>query len=154
MSIWEIQLLPTAFFYRKHDEVKWNDEFKDKIYYSPGKSNSYWVFITFYGGKKIYLKKRLTHKNGCILILDTETDESEYILINLYNSNTESEQIHTPEELLSLLNNLEIKASKHMIFSGDFNLYFNISLDATGGSPLRKKCSLSKITKIKELLKF
>ena len=45
----------------------------------------------------------------------------EYILINLYNSDTESEQKNILEELLSLLNNLEVEAGKH-IFSGHFNL--------------------------------
>ena len=40
--------------------------------------------------------------------------------------------------LPSLLNNLELEADKH-IFSGDFSLYFNISLDAKGVPPMLKK---------------
>ena len=40
----------------------------------------------------------------------------------------------------------------HIIFSCNFNLCFNISLDAKGGSPMPIKCSLSKIIEIKEQL--
>ena len=71
---------------------------------------------------KIKCQKTLTDKYGRILILDTEIDDSEYILINSYNLNTESEQPNIFEELLPLLNNLELEASKHNIFSGDFNI--------------------------------
>ena len=73
---------------------------------------------------KIKCQKTLTDKYGRILILDTEIDDSEYILINSYNLNTESEQPNIFEELLPLLNNLELEASKHNIFSGDFT--FNV----------------------------
>ena len=47
--------------------------------------------------------------------------------------------MNTLKELLSLLNNLEVKVVKHILFSGDFDLYFNIFLDAKGGSPVLKK---------------
>ena len=102
--------------------------------------------------EKKNVKKRLTDKNGCILIHDTEIDDSEYILISLYNCDTELEKLNILEELLSLLNNLELKAGEHINFSGGFNLYFNISLDAKDFSAMLKKCSLSKIIEIKELL--
>ena len=94
------------------------------------------------------VKKRLTDKNGCILI----HDDSEYILISSYNCNTELEKLNTLEELLSLLNNLKLKTGEHINFSGGFNLYFNISSDAKSFSAMLKKCSLSKIIEIKELL--
>ena len=132
------------------DEVKWNEEFRGEIYYSHGKLNSCGVLIAFYGDKKINVKKRLTDKTGRILILNIEIDDSEYIPISLYDSNTELEQLYTLEERLSLLNNVELEAGKHS--SGDFNLYFNISLDAKDVSPMLKKCSLGKIIEIKERL--
>ena len=132
------------------DEVKWNDEFRGKIYYSHGKLNSCGVLIVSYGDEKINVKKRLTDKNGRILILDIEIDNSEYIPTSLCNSNTELEQLYTLEERLSLLNNVELEAGKHS--SGDFNLYFNISLDAKGVSPMLAKCSLGKIIEIIERL--
>ena len=60
--------------------------------------------------------------------------------------------MNTLKELLSLLNNLEVKVVKHILFSGDFDLYFNIFLDAKGGSPVLKKHSLNMIVEIKKRL--
>ena len=67
-----------------------NDESKGKIYHSRGKLNSFGRLVVFYGDKKINVKKRLADRNGHLLILDTEIDGSEYILVNSYNSNTKS----------------------------------------------------------------
>ena len=84
------------------------------------------------------MKKRLCDENGRILILETLIDDSEFILINLYNANTESEQIQTFNELNTLLSNLDLSSEKHIIFAGDFNLFLDCSLDAKGGSPSLK----------------
>ena len=54
------------------------------------------------------MKKRLCDENGQILNLETWTDDSEFILINSYKSNTESEQIQTFNELNMLLPNLAL----------------------------------------------
>ena len=66
-------------------------------------------------------------------------DDSEFILVNLYNANTESEQINPFIELNTLLSNLDLSSEKQIIFAGDFNLFFDHSLDAKGGSPNLKK---------------
>ena len=77
--------------------------FNGDLYFSHGKSNSCGVIISFSGNKALTVKKRLCDENGRILILETLIDDSEFILINLYNSNTESEQIQTFNELNTLL---------------------------------------------------
>ena len=64
------------------------------MYYSLDKSNSWGIFIALYSDEKKNVKKRLTDKNGCILIHDIEIDDSEYILISLYNCNTELEKLN------------------------------------------------------------
>ena len=66
------------------------------------------MLVAFYGDKKYMCKKGLPDKNGWILRLDTKIDDSWYILINLNNSNTESELLNTLDEQLSLLNKLEL----------------------------------------------
>ena len=59
-----------------------------------------------------------------------------FFLINVYNANTESEQIQTSNELNMLLSNLDLSCEKHIIlFAGNFNLFLDRSLDAKGGSP-------------------
>ena len=84
------------------------------------------------------MKKRLCDENGRILILETLIDESEFILINLYNANKESEQTQIFNKLNTLLSNLDLSSEKHIIFAGDFNLFLDCSLDAKGGSPSLK----------------
>ena len=105
-------------------------------------TNSCGVLIGFsgvlIGNKTFTVKKRLCDENGRILILETSIDDSEFILINLYNANTESEQIQTFNELNTLLSNLDLSSEKHIIFAGDFNLFLDCSLDAKGGSPSLK----------------
>ena len=48
--------------------------------------------------------------------------------MNLYNGNTETEQVKILEELQSLLDNLDIGENKHIIFAGNFNIFFNLKL--------------------------
>ena len=78
------------------------------------------------------MKKRLRDENGRILILETLIDDSEFILINFYNANTDSEQIQTFNELNTLLSNLDLSSEQHIIFAGDFNLFLDCSQDAKG----------------------
>ena len=69
-------------------------------------------------------------ENGRILILEILIDDSEFILINLYNANTESEQIQTFNELNTLLSNLDLSREKHIILAGNFILFLHCSIDA------------------------
>ena len=73
------------------DEGKWRDELRGPVFYSHGTFNFCGVSITFFGKNKICVNSQLTDKRGRILILDVTIDESEYILINIYNANTKSE---------------------------------------------------------------
>ena len=74
----------------KVNKIKWKDEFDGNLYFSHGKSNSCGVLMSFSGNKTYTVKKRLSDENGRILILKTLIDDSEFILINFYNANTES----------------------------------------------------------------
>ena len=71
-------------------------------------------------------------------MLETLIDDSEFILIKIYNANTEIEQIQTFNRLNMLLSNLDLEM-KNMIFTGNFNLFLDHFLDAKGGSPSLKK---------------
>ena len=65
-------------------------------------------------------------------------DGDHYILINLYNANTESEQCKIFNELQSLLNFFDINQNKRIIFAGDFNIFFSSKLKSRGGKPILK----------------
>ena len=109
------KIYPNGILFLQETHSISNDEAKGKIYYSHGKSNSCDVLIAFCGDEKINIKKQLADKNSSILILD------KYILTNLCNSNTKSEQPNILEELLSLLTNVEHETGK-LIFSCNCNL--------------------------------
>ena len=62
-----------------------------------------------------------------------------FVLINLYNANTETEQVFVLNNLSSLLENFDVTLVKNLILAGDFNLFLNSKLDAKGGKFTIKK---------------
>ena len=59
-----------------------------------------------------------------ILILDITIDDTDFILVNIYNANTETEQIKVLNNLHYLLNRLDIHHDKKkIILAGDFNIF-------------------------------
>ena len=66
----------------------------------------------------------------------------EYMLLNLYNANTGTEQCKNFNELQSLLKFFDINQNKRIIFAGDFNIFFISKLKASGGKQLPKKSPL------------
>ena len=64
-------------------------------------------------------------KNGRILIFDAELNGTKFLLINFYNSNTESEQLSTFSTLQKLLEKFDNYNKKNIIFGGDFDLIFD-----------------------------
>ena len=71
-------------------------------------------------------------------------DDTVFVLINIYNANTESEQLGT------LLDKVKDIQSKNIVLGGDFNVIFVISLESLGGDPCLKKKSIAKLIQIKE----
>ena len=62
--------------------------------------------------KLLMLKKEETDKEGRILILNVSANDSEYILINLYNANTEKQQINVFSNMFALLKKFYINPKK------------------------------------------
>ena len=123
--------------------------FKVKIYCSHLKTNSYGVLTAIYGNLNICVKNKVNDNDGRVLILEATIDGSDYLLINLYNANTEKEQLTTIKNLNNLLKDFEDFHYKNMIFAGNFNLIFDKNLESAGDSPLLKN-SLSEIIKLNE----
>ena len=76
-------------------------------------------------------------------------DDTEFIWISLYNANTKNDQLTTFLELTNQLENFDLTESKPIIFAGDFNLFFDWSLEAKGGNSCLKKQWLSKLLTLK-----
>ena len=64
--------------------------------------------ITFFGKNEICVNSQTTDKYGRILILDIAIDGSEYILVNIYNANIESEQLKVLNYLIELMKKVNI----------------------------------------------
>ena len=73
-------------------ERKWKEDFKGNVFFSHGKTNICGVLNAYFGKETFNVKKKEIDKEGRILILDISVNDFQYILINLYNANTEKEQ--------------------------------------------------------------
>ena len=120
------------------------------VFFSHGTSNSCSVLIAYLGKTTFVLNKHKTDKAGRMFILDVMLDGDHYILINLYNGNTETEQFKLFNEFQSLLNIFDINQKKRIIFAGDLNIFFSAQLKARGGKPILKTKSIIKLVHIKE----
>ena len=129
---------------------EWRDDFKGHIFFSHSMQSSCGVMIGFLGSITFLPKSICKDKNGRILIIEAEIDDETFILINFYNSNTETEQVKSINVLENLLQNFDINSSKNIVFAGDLNLFFDRNLEACGGTPLLKKKSVSKIIQLLE----
>ena len=135
-----------------NDEKNWCDEFKGELFFSHEKNNSCGIAIGYFGSQQFTIESKMTDNGGQILVLEASLEDKKYILINIYNSNTESEQIETLEHLNRILNTIDYSHEKHIILGGDLNIFFDSSLEASGGNPTIKKKSLRIILARKERL--
>ena len=122
------------------------------VFFSHGTSNSYSVLIAYLGKTTFVLNKQKTDKAGRMFILDVMLDGDHYILINLYNANTETEQCKIFNELQSFSNVFDINQNKRITFAGDFNIFFSSKIETRGDKPILKRKSIIKLVHIKESL--
>ena len=84
------------------------------------------------------------------MVIEVKIDDSVFVLINIYN--TESEQLHTLNDLINILKTLEDIQNKSVVLDGDFNVILNPTLDSEGGKSVIKKKSMAKLIQITENL--
>ena len=77
----------------KENEIRWND-CNGQIHYSHSKSDSCDI-IAFFGTIMYTVKKKASDNHGQISIIEALIDDTEFILINLYNANTKNDQLTT-----------------------------------------------------------
>ena len=104
---------------------------------SHGKTNSCCILTAYFETENFTVKKQRTYH--------VSINDSKYILINLYNVNTDKEQIDVLRDLFALLKKFDIGSNKHLIMTGDFNLFFNSKLNAACGNPTLKRKYFAKL---------
>ena len=130
------------------DEKIWNDEFEGQLFFSHGKTNSCGVAIGFVGTKALNILNTKRDDLGRILAIEVKIDDSVFVLINIYNANTESEQLLTLNDLINILETFEDIQEKSVVLGGDFNVIFNPSLDSEGGKLVIKRETMAKLIQI------
>ena len=109
------------------------------------------VIIAFFGAKisnekiKKKNKKKKTSANTNNTIMSYAIDHEGFVLINLYSSNVEVEEVETICELDQLLCKFFIDSYKKSIFAGAFNLFFKSNLETSRSNLSLKTKAISKI---------
>ena len=80
-----------------------------------------------------------------------KVSDNDFLLINLYNTNKESEQLNTLLTLCNLLDDITDLHCKNIIL-GDFNIFFSLTYKAHGGNQKMKNKSVATFIHIKESL--
>ena len=87
--------------------------------YSHGESDSRGILIAFREGLSFQIENEIKDKNGHILILQVNIQGSKYILINIYNANTEQQQLTVLNQLDEFLDTIEINRDTQILLGGD-----------------------------------
>ena len=62
--------------------------------------------------------------------MEVKIENEILLLINIYNANTENEQLSTLSDLSIILEKIDDINNKNIVFGGDFNLSFKAKLEA------------------------
>ena len=133
------------------DEKIWTNQFgcgQGSIVFSHGNSDARGVLITFREGLKYKVRAQYVHDNGRYIVLDALVDHNPVILLNYYAPNIETDQMKVLDEITHIFDKIEISENTTFIWGGDFNLVFDINLDADGASPKLTVKSVSKLLSI------
>ena len=63
-------------------------------------------------------------------IIDVKVNETNFVLVSLYNPNAKTEHIAALLDLDKMLETIKDLYDKHIVLTGDFNLFFDTSLDS------------------------
>ena len=132
-------------------EAIWTNQWgcgKGAIHFSRGKSDSRGVLIAFREGLDYKIDSVFCDNDGRYLIIQVKIQDETFILVNYYAPNEEGAQIPVLSKINEIIQNLETEEDTTIIWGGDFNLFFDVQLDAAGGSPKLKLNSVCRLLRI------
>ena len=94
--------------------------------------------------KNFELLNQFYDKSKRVLIIEVKIENKVLLLINLYNANTENEELSTLSDLNNILEKINNINAKSIQFGGDFNLQFEANLESQGGNPVLKETNTNK----------
>ena len=86
------------------------------MFSSHGKTNSFGVAIGYYGKKSLELPNKFNDKTGRVLIIEVKIENEVLLLIDLYNANTENEQLSRLSDLSNMLEKIDDINNKSIVF--------------------------------------
>ena len=134
---------------KKHENL-WKYQWHDVIF-SHGTSGSRGLCVAFrYNLEYKYklLSPEMSDKEGRYIILHIEIQGTPCILINYCGPNDETDQVKVLKQLAIHLRNINADQNIICILEGNWNLIFDKSLDAMGGSQSLKYNSLKELQTI------
>ena len=108
----------------------WKVQWGGQIMFSDGSNDSRGVLIAFHEGLHFTVEKEINNSKGRIFILKIIIQNSKYLLINLYNANTEQQQVDTIEDVSSMPDQIDLDSEYKRTWESDFNFYFDLSSEA------------------------
>ena len=129
-------------------ENTWTNQFgcgNKQIVFSHGTSDSRGVLIAFREASTYKVINQYVDDGGRFIVLNTLIKDSPVVLIKYYDPNEEKYQLKVLDDLNHILDNTEDTV---LVWGGDFNLIFDLGLDADGRSPKLKLKSICKVSSI------
>ena len=142
------------FFYKKptvQNEQVWTNQFgcgTGSVFFSRGKSDVRGILIAFREGIKYEVIEKYMDTEGRYIVLNLLLNNSPVVLINYYAPSQEDEKLKVLDRLTHILDQLDIAQDTTFIWGEDFNMIFDIDLDADGGSPKLYINSVSKLLSV------
>ena len=108
---------------------------KNLIIFSHGASNARDVLIAFRESLEYKILSSKCDNNGRYIILNMQIEGSPFIIINYYAPDKENDQLLVLNEINQNIDELDIDQNTQIIWGGDFNISFDLQLDADGETP-------------------
>ena len=115
------------------------------MHFSHGKSDSRGVLIAFREGLDYKIDSVFRDNDRRYLIIQVKIQDKPFILVNYYAPNEEGTQIPVLSKINEIIQNLKTEEDTTIIWGGDFNIFFDVQLDADGGSPKLKLNSVCRL---------
>ena len=95
----------------------------EQKFFAHKKRNSCSVLTFCFVTHKFVVNNQKTDNEGRILILNVTINDVNFVLINLYNANTETKQVSVLNNLSSLLENFDLILEKKFNFGRRFSFF-------------------------------
>ena len=117
--------------------TEWKDDFAGEIFFSYRLTISCGVMSGYLGNSTFNADKISKDNEGRILIIDAEIGDDAFVLINLYNSNTEAEQLQSLSKFDQLLEDFCLDTKYY--FCRRFQLMFRLDVRKSRWKSIVKK---------------